>query len=76
MYLPRHLWRSASTMDEPEIDLAMAWSPVEQGRGPGSLSGGDRQGAQPFELADFLAKAAHARAVVGLQPHRGREIAV
>ncbi len=40
-------------------------------RGPGARSGGDRQGHQPFELADFLAKAAHARAVDRFQPHRG-----
>ena len=58
------------------MDCAMAWSPVEQGRGPADLSGGDRQGLQPFEPGDFLAKAAHARAVVGLQPHRDREIAL
>ena len=40
-----------------------------EGKAFGCRSGGDQQCHQPFELADFLAETAHARAVCRLQPH-------
>jgi hypothetical protein len=39
-------------------------------------SGSDPQVHQPFELADFLTKAMHPRAVCRLHPHGGREVTV
>jgi len=39
-------------------------------------SGSDPQVHQPFELADFLTKATHPRAVCRLHPHGGREVTV
>ena len=50
--------------------------PAGQGRGPGSWSSGGEQGLQPFELTDFLVKAAQARAIGRLQPHRRGEVAM
>jgi len=47
-----------------------------KGGSPRIRSAGKRQSHQPFELADFLAKTAHAGAVDSLQPHGGGEIAM
>jgi len=55
-------------VDNPGV-LPLRASRAVQGAGRVTRSGGDRQCHQPFELADFLAKTARARAAAGrLQP--------
>ena len=58
------------------IDGCFRCARHRQGRGPGSRSDGGQQCLQPFELTDFLAQAAHARAVDRLQTHGRGKIAM
>jgi hypothetical protein len=66
-----------------EVLPSRAWSrgrgrgPVRpRGGGSGGGSGGGQQCHQPFELPDFPAKMAHARAVGRFQPHGGGQVAM
>jgi hypothetical protein len=76
---PHRRWMACGPLDVDDAVgmLSSRTAPVEMAGGRRQhRSGCDPQCYQPFELADFVAKTAHVRAVCRLQPDGGGEVTV